>query len=83
MKNKKKLTPDVVNTIYNRLLDFIGFLTVVLFIIAKLMKWIDITWLWVLVPMFLPDLFYVGVGNEEDENNNDDDENPPDTLKLA
>ena len=44
----------VLITICNIILSLSGFSLTILFIIAKLSNWIDWSWWWILVPVFLP-----------------------------
>lgn len=59
------------NKVYNRILDFLGFLMTIFFIVIKLLNLIDLSWWWILVPLFLPGFFHA---DEEDNYDGYDDE---------
>lgn len=55
------------NKIYNRILDFLGFIMTTLFIIGKMFNWFEASWWWILVPIFLPSFFHAIEDEEDDE----------------
>lgn len=55
------------NKIYNRILDFIGFVLTVLFVIGKILNWFDASWWWILFPILVPSFFHVAEDYEEDD----------------
>lgn len=57
------------NKIYNRILDLIGFIMTVLFVIGKILNWFDASWWLILFPILVPSCFHV---NEYDDDNDND-----------
>lgn len=55
------------NRIYNRILDFLGFVMTVLFVTGKLLNWFDASWWWILFPILVPSCFHVTEDYEEDD----------------
>ena len=53
--------------IYNFIFKLLGFILTVLFIIAKLINWIDWSWWWILIPIFLPSLYMISYKEESDQ----------------
>ena len=62
------------NKIYNRIIDFIGFVLTVLFVVGQLLGWFSVSWWWILFPLFAPSLFHANE-YEFDEDDEEDDKN--------
>lgn len=60
------------NKIYNRILDIIGFLATLGFVICQITGVLQVSWWYILFPALLPGFFHV---DEEESYNEDDDEN--------
>lgn len=52
------------NIIYNRILDFCGFLGTTLFVVAKMFEWTTRSWWWILFPIIVPGMFHVSEDEE-------------------
>ena len=59
------------NKLYNRILDMIGFLVTLGFIICQIIGVLHVSWWYGLFPALLPGFFHV----DEESSNEDDDEN--------
>lgn len=60
------------NKVYNRILDFLGFLMTVFFIVIKLLNLTSLSWWWILVPLFLPGFFHADEEDDYDDYDDDD-----------
>ena len=64
---EKQMNP---NKIYNRILDFIGFVLTILFVVGQLLGWFHVSWWWILFPLFAPSLFHADESEDNDNDNN-------------
>lgn len=58
------------NKIYNRILDFSGFVMTVLFVIGKILNWFDASWWLILFPILAPSCFHADESEDDDNDNN-------------
>lgn len=65
--NKEKNRKMDPNRIYNRILDFIGFVMTVLFVIGKILNWFDASWWWLVFTIFAPSCFHAPEHYDEDD----------------
>ena len=66
------------NKIYNRIIDIIGFLVTLTFIILQILGIINVSWWWILAFLFLPSLFHAGEDRPACRDDNDDDDDDDD-----
>jgi len=52
------------NKVYNRIIDFLGFMATLSFCVLKIIKVLTVSWWWVVLLIFLPGLFHAS--EEED-----------------
>jgi len=67
----KPLSDKTIIKIYNRVLDIISFISILAFVACKIAGVLQASWLYVLIPIILPDLFYI-----EEKNSSEDKEGP-------
>lgn len=62
------------NKIYNRIIDIIGFLVTLAFVILQVLGILNVSWWWILVPLFLPSIFHADEDRPTCRDDNDDDD---------
>lgn len=58
------MTIREIDELNNVIVNIIGFIFTILFIVAKVLGWINISWWWILIPIFLPGCYTTDTNNE-------------------